>query len=56
MDNFLFDGKGIDLICYIISINYMGWIIFIIVDNYMDIISDVLCMGVFDYLIKLVYY
>lgn len=56
LDNFLPDGKGIDLIRHTISTNYTGRIIFITADNHMDTISDALRMGVFDYLIKPVHY
>lgn len=56
LDNFLPDGKGIDLIRHTISINYPGRIIFITADNHMDTISEALRMGVFDYLIKPVHY
>lgn len=40
LDNFLPDGKGIDLIRHTISTNYTGRIIFITADNHMDTISD----------------
>ncbi|ECF7530468.1 response regulator [Salmonella enterica] len=56
LDNFLPDGKGIDLIRHTISTNCTGRIIFITADNHMDTISDALRMGVFDYLIKPVHY
>ncbi|EDS7167009.1 response regulator [Salmonella enterica] len=42
LDNFLPDGKGIDLIRHTISTNYTGRIIFITADNHMDTISDAL--------------
>ncbi|WP_174509103.1 response regulator [Klebsiella oxytoca] len=56
LDNFLPDGKGLDLIRYAVNTNYKGRIIFITADNHMDTISEALRMGVFDYLIKPVHY
>lgn len=56
LDNFLPDGKGVDLIRHTIATHYNGRIIFITADNHMDTISDALRMGVFDYLIKPVHY
>lgn len=56
LDNFLPDGKGLDLIRHTINTNYKGRIIFITADNHMDTISEALRMGVFDYLIKPVHY
>lgn len=56
LDNFLPDGKGLDLIRHAVNINYKGRIIFITADNHMDTISEALRMGVFDYLIKPVHY
>ena len=49
LDNFLPDGKGLDLIRHAVNINYKGRIIFITADNHMDTISEALRMGVFDY-------
>lgn len=56
LDNFLPDGKGIDLIRHTVNISYTGRIIFITADNHMDTISEALRLGVFDYLIKPVHY
>lgn len=56
LDNFLPDGKGIDLIRHTFNTQYSGRIIFITADNHMDTISEALRMGVFDYLIKPVHY
>jgi two-component system response regulator CitB len=56
LDNFLPDGKGLDLIRHAVSTHYKGRIIFITADNHMDTISEALRMGVFDYLIKPVHY
>ncbi|HEX4499695.1 MAG TPA: response regulator [Scandinavium sp.] len=56
LDNFLPDGKGIDLIRHTVNMQYNGRIIFITADNHMDTISEALRMGVFDYLIKPVHY
>lgn len=56
LDNFLPDGKGIDLIRHIVSTRFTGRIIFITADNHMDTISEALRLGVFDYLIKPVHY
>ncbi len=56
LDNFLPDGKGIDLIRHTFNTQYTGRIIFITADNHMDTISEALRMGVFDYLIKPVHY
>ncbi|MCE0826115.1 response regulator [Buttiauxella sp. A2-C2_NF] len=56
LDNFLPDGKGIELIKHTVSINYSGRIIFITADNHMDTISEAIRLGVFDYLIKPVHY
>lgn len=56
LDNFLPDGKGIDLIRHTVNIKYSGRIIFITADNHMDTISEALRLGVFDYLIKPVHY
>lgn len=56
LDNFLPDGKGMDLIRHTVSMNYTGRIIFITADNHMDTISEALRLGVFDYLIKPVHY
>lgn len=56
LDNFLPDGKGLDLIRHAVSTNYKGRIIFITADNHMDTISEALRLGVFDYLIKPVHY
>lgn len=56
LDNFLPDGKGIDLIRHTVNIKYNGRIIFITADNHMDTISEALRLGVFDYLIKPVHY
>lgn len=56
LDNFLPDGKGIDLIRHAVSTHYKGRIIFITADNHMDTISEALRLGVFDYLIKPVHY
>ena len=52
LDNFLPDGKGIDLIRHTVNTSYSGRIIFITADNHMDTISEALRLGVFDYLIK----
>ncbi len=52
LDNFLPDGKGIDLIRYTVSTRYQGRIIFITADNHMETISEALRLAVFDYLIK----
>lgn len=56
LDNFLPDGKGLDLIRHAVNTHYQGRIIFITADNHMDTISEALRMGVFDYLIKPVHY
>ena len=56
LDNFLPDGKGIDLIRHAVSTHYKGRIIFITADNHMETISEALRLGVFDYLIKPVHY
>jgi two-component system response regulator CitB len=56
LDNFLPDGKGIDLIRHTINTQYSGRIIFLTADNHMDTISEALRLGVFDYLIKPVHY
>lgn len=56
LDNFLPDGKGIDLIRHTINTQYCGRIIFLTADNHMDTISEALRLGVFDYLIKPVHY
>ena len=56
LDNFLPDGKGIDLIRHTVNTSYSGRIIFITADNHMDTISEALRLGVFDYLIKPVHY
>ena len=56
LDNFLPDGKGIDLIRHTINTQYAGRIIFLTADNHMDTISEALRLGVFDYLIKPVHY
>ena len=56
LDNFLPDGKGLDLIRHAVNTNYKGRIIFITADNHMDTISEALRLGVFDYLIKPVHY
>ncbi|WP_058912189.1 response regulator [Entomohabitans teleogrylli] len=56
LDNFLPDGKGLELIKYTVSNNYTGRIIFITADNHMDTISEAIRLGVFDYLIKPVHY
>ena len=56
LDNFLPDGKGLDLIRHAVNTHYKGRIIFITADNHMDTISEALRMGVFDYLIKPVHY
>lgn len=56
LDNFLPDGKGIDLIRHAVSTHYKGRIIFITADNHMETISEALRLGGFDYLIKPVHY
>lgn len=56
LDNFLPDGKGLDLIRHAVNTHYQGRIIFITADNHMDTISEALRLGVFDYLIKPVHY
>lgn len=56
LDNFLPDGKGLDLIRHAVTIKYTGRIIFITADNHMDTIGEALRLGVFDYLIKPVHY
>lgn len=56
LDNFLPDGKGIELIRYTVNNHFSGRIIFITADNHMDTISEALQLGVFDYLIKPVHY
>lgn len=56
LDNFLPDGKGIELIKHTVNMHYTGRIIFITADNHMDTISEALRLGVFDYLIKPVHY
>lgn len=56
LDNFLPDGKGLDLIRHTVNVEYKGRIIFITADNHMDTISEALRLGVFDYLIKPVHY
>lgn len=56
LDNFLPDGKGLDLIRHAVNINHKGRIIFITADNHMDSIGEALRLGVFDYLIKPVHY
>lgn len=56
LDNFLPDGKGLDLIRHTVNSHYKGRIIFITADNHMDTISEALRMGVFDYLLKPVHY
>lgn len=56
LDNFLPDGKGIELIRHAVGTHYKGRIIFITADNHMDTISEALRLGVFDYLLKPVHY
>ena len=46
LDNFLPDGKGLDLIRHAVNTHYQGRIIFITADNHMDTISEALRMGV----------
>jgi two-component system response regulator CitB len=56
LDNFLPDGRGIELIKHLVNENSTSRVVFITADNDMDTISEAIRLGVFDYLIKPVHY
>ncbi|WP_370634049.1 MULTISPECIES: response regulator [unclassified Gilliamella] len=56
LDNYLPDGKGIDLFEYIINNNLDSYVIFITAASDMDTCSKAIRFGAFDYLIKPVSY
>lgn len=56
LDNYLLDGKGIMLLYELMQLCYSGGVVFMIVVSDMEMVVEVVCSGVFDYLVKFIVY